>query len=173
MAAFDEHDLKLPPGTWPIDPRRSSARFAAANLRVRRVRGRLRDIDGVIEIGKDGTMSASGTAQAASIHTGIGMRDWHLRGKDFLHAGEHPTIDLRVSELHGHGDHLHAGATVTIRGVSREVPLTVSVEESPDEDTLHLHATGSFDREDFEIRAISFMVGREIDIELDLYAVKT
>src|SRR5271168_3367834 len=170
--AGHEQDVTLPAGKWLINPERSTARFAAPNMRVRHVRGQLRDIDGVIEIGTDGTPSASGTARAASVHTGIGMRDRHLRSKDFLHADEHPTVDLRVSELHGHGDHLHATATTTIRGVSREVPFTVTIDESPDVDTLHLHAAGSFDREDFGIRVSSFMVGRQIDVELDLYGTR-
>ena len=74
-----------PPGAWTIDPAHSKVAAAAQHLGISSVHGRFTEFRGRIEIGATAeTSRVVAEINAASIDTGNGMRDDHLRSADFL-----------------------------------------------------------------------------------------
>jgi len=87
------------------------------------VRGAFGDVRGLLEIPSSGIEGATLTADvgAASISTGLAMRDRHLRGLSFLDAAHHPRITYSNHLVaHDNGDLIVAGRVV-LRGQAREV----------------------------------------------------
>lgn len=128
-------------GTWALDPARSSVRFTARTMwGLIPVNGRFTDVTGAGRIGPDG-LSGRLVIRADSVRTGIGMRDRHLRARDFFDAEGSPEIVVEVSGLAPDGS---LAAALTIRGTTLPLPLTTTVtRRGPD---LSLTARAAIDR---------------------------
>ena len=125
-------------GTWTLVPNQSEVRFASKTLwGLVPVKGKFTDLTGEGRINADGTISGRLTIKTASISTGIGMRDRHLRDEDFFDAEHYPEITVDVS-----GPQL---ATLSIRGTTLPLPLQFSVKH-PDAGTLQITAHTEIDR---------------------------
>src|SRR5690242_15656803 len=84
------------PGTWSIDPVRSTVSFTARHLGVAKVRGTFGAVEGTITTTGDPLLSSVvATIRTASIDTGNRQRDAHLRSADFLDVGTYPTMAFR------------------------------------------------------------------------------
>lgn len=105
-----------------LDPASLQVGFTAS-LGPFPVRGSFGDVRGVLEIPPAGIEHAALTVEvgAASLTTGLAMRDRHLRGPSFLDAAHHPCITW-VNHLvaHDNGDLIVAGR-LTLRGHEREL----------------------------------------------------
>ena len=109
--------------------------------------------------------------QAASIDTGIKVRDNHLRGGDFLDVERFPQIDFRADRIEhkGQGEYRISGP-LTIHGVTRPVELVGHVHEHG-ADIRRIHATGTLDRYQFGVKAwypMEMMLSRKVHLELEL-----
>ncbi len=80
-----------PPGPWTIDPVHSSVAAVAQHLGISSVHGRFTEFGGTIEIAPDDVTRSRVAAviRAASVDTGNGMRDTHLKSADFLDVERH------------------------------------------------------------------------------------
>ena len=93
------------------------------------VRGLFKDIHGALELNLERPLDATfhGEIGAAGIWTGQDERDAHLRSADFLDVEEHPKITFKGRFTERTGDTNFKGSVeLTIRGVTRSVPLDVS-----------------------------------------------
>jgi polyisoprenoid-binding protein YceI len=171
------------PGTWQIDPSHSSIEFQVKHLMISKVKGRFTDFAGTLEAGEDGTLKATGTIQTASIDTHEPKRDEHLRSADFFEVETYPQISFASSEIAATGDtSFRVAGDLTIRGVSKPVELTGSVEGTgPDpwgNDRVALELRGEINRSDFgltwnqALETGGVVVGDKIKIELELAVVK-
>ncbi len=115
--------------TWIFEPGHTEVEFRAMHMMVTWVRGMFKDIHGRLEFDWDTCLDStfSGEIDAAKIWTGEPARDEHLRSADFFDVDAHPKITFtgRFTERVGDTE-FKAIAEVTIRGVTREVPLDVS-----------------------------------------------
>lgn len=134
-------------GTWALAPDRSSVRFTNKTLwGLMKVRGRFADVNGTGRIDADGAMSGRLVIGAASVHTGIGKRDEHLRSADFFDIDRFPEIAVEVTGATPVGDHSAAlAATLTLRGTTLPLPLTTTVTRLAN-DTVHIVGRGAIDR---------------------------
>jgi polyisoprenoid-binding protein YceI len=91
--------------TWMIDPAHSTIGFSVTHMMFATVRGRFDDFTGTIQFGPDQVdrSSVGVTIQTASIDTGIGPRDTHLRSADFFDTEHFPIATFRGSSLAGDG----------------------------------------------------------------------
>ena len=80
--------------TFAIDPAHTDVLFSAKHMMVTTVRGTFTDVSGTVEINEtDPTAShAEIVVQAASVDTGFGARDAHLRSDDFFGVETYPEI---------------------------------------------------------------------------------
>ena len=79
--------------------------------------------------------------EAASLDTGITMRDRHLRSEDFFHVEKFPAITFESLRVEGAGRRLLVVGRLTLRGVTREVRVPVDVSVAGN----RLEARGQFD----------------------------
>ncbi|MGQ0766867.1 MAG: YceI family protein [Gemmatimonadota bacterium] len=64
---------------------------------------------------------------AASVSTGIRLRDHHLAGSDFLDARNHPTINFRSDEVSRRGGSILVSGNLSLRGCERRVTAECSL----------------------------------------------
>jgi polyisoprenoid-binding protein YceI len=114
--------------TWIFEPGHTEAEFRARHMMVTWVRGLFKDVHGRLELDFDHCLEATfeGEIDATGIWTGEAQRDEHLRSADFLDVDNHPRIRFsgRFSERTG-ATTFKGLVDVTIRGVTRTVPLDV------------------------------------------------
>ena len=182
-AATERRTGLIAPGTWQVDPAHSSVGFRAKHLMIATVKGRFTDVAGTFEARDDGTLEASGTIQAASIDTDEPKRDEHLRSADFFEAARYPEISFVSTEMTPTGDTgFHVVGELTIRGITKPVELTGSVEgvgrDPWGNDRVGLELRGELDRSEFgltwnqALETGGVLVGDRIKLEIELSAVK-
>src|ERR1700742_1514457 len=121
-------------GVWNLDPNRSTVTFKIRNMwGLLNVKGRF------TEFGGDGQLTGKGAVfgrldiRAASLNTGIGRRDDHLRSADFFDVERFPDISVVVTAVDpGTGNAAGLRAKVTIKGITEPVPLPVTITELDD-----------------------------------------
>ncbi|MEU3252943.1 YceI family protein [Streptomyces sp. NPDC006997] len=174
-----------PPGPWTVDPAHSSVAAVAQHLGISSVRGRFTDFAASVEIAPDDVTKSRVDAviRAASIDTGNGTRDTHLRSADFLDAGNHPEITYRSTGLTADGpDRWTVHGELDLRGVVRPVDLALAylgTGADPWGGTrAAFRATAELRREDFAmhydqvVQAGIAAVGTTLRVELDVQAVR-
>jgi polyisoprenoid-binding protein YceI len=115
--------------TWHIDPAHSLVEFGVRHMMVSTVKGRFTGLSGsIVEVADDPAQS-SVTAQidAASITTGDAQRDDHLRGAEFFDVERYPTISFTSTRVEGSGESFTLIGDLTIKDVTREVALDVTL----------------------------------------------
>jgi polyisoprenoid-binding protein YceI len=97
-------------------------------------------------------------------------RDKDVRGTRFLDTAAHPTITFDSDGVRPDGDRWLVTGRVSAHGES--VPVEVTVDRvGPDGDGIRIHAgSAHLDRHAFGITGGKGMVGRYLDLELDVFA---
>lgn len=169
-------------GTWDIDAAHSDVSFSVRHMMVSRVRGRFNGVSGRLVTGDD-VLDSSVTADidVNSFDTGNAQRDEHIRSADFLHAAQFPTMTYRSTGLRWDGDDLVVDGELTLRGITRQVPLTVELTgfgRDPYGGTrAGFSATAKINRKDFGIDTDmpldggGVVIGETVHISLDIEAV--
>ncbi|MFI5828166.1 YceI family protein [Streptomyces sp. NPDC051578] len=173
-----------PPGPWTIDPAHSSVAAVAQHLGISSVHGRFTEFAGRIEIAPEVSASrVEAVIEAASIDTGNGMRDGHLKSPDFLDVEAYPAITYRSTGLSAAGsDRWTVHGDLTLRGVVRPVDLDLAylgTGADPWGGTrAAFRATAELRREDFAmnynqvVQAGIAAIGATLRVELDIQAVR-
>jgi polyisoprenoid-binding protein YceI len=121
-------DLLGTPGTWALDPNRSSFVFKNKTMwGLMNVKGRFNEFSGEGLVDADGKVSGRIAIKAASLATGIKRRDNHLRSADFFDAANHPDITVAVSGVDpaDSADEFNMRADLSIRGNTVALPMRV------------------------------------------------
>ena len=183
--ASSSNSATLPaPGTYNIDPAHTFAYFGAWHHIVGLVRGRFDKVTGTISAAKepaDCTVDIS--IDSASIDTQVARRDDDLRGPDFFDVKNFPTMTYRGRGIRQSADDTWVmDGSLTIRGVTKEVPLTFRFKGLfPDPAQSHpprvsFHATAAVKRGDFGMTRDNLMElgpnpkGPDVEIEIDVEA---
>jgi len=116
-------------GVWTLDRDRSSVGFSIKNFwGLLNVKGRFTDVNADGQITGKGAIFGRLEIEVASLRTGIGKRDQHLRSADFFDADRYPEITVEVTGIEpSAGDAANLYATFTIKGVTAPVSLPVEV----------------------------------------------
>ena len=107
---------------------------------------------------------------AASVHTGSGMKDGKLKGKDFFDVKDNPYITFHSTKIEQTGPNtLVVIGTFTIRGVSRPETLNFTLSGKG---TGSGEVTGSmaFDRKDYGMNSgIPFIkIADRVEVDVDI-----
>jgi polyisoprenoid-binding protein YceI len=176
--------VRVPTGTWHVDPAHSSVEFEVKHMMIATVRGRFRDFEGTIHAAEDIANSrVHGVVKTASIDTNEPDRDAHLRSADFLDAERYPESRFESKLIEPLGDaRYRVVGDLTIKDLSREVQFEATVggaERDPwGNDRVGVRLRGSIDRNDFRLNwqrlleTGGFLVGDEVRLVVDVSAVK-
>ncbi|MEV6335431.1 YceI family protein [Nocardia vinacea] len=117
-----------PPGPWMIDPMHSTVIATARHLGIASIKARFAEVSGRIDIAEPFEQSSGHTEiKAASIDTGISMRDNHLRSPEFLDVDSYPVITFTSNALRRSGaDTWVMSGELTLHGQRRPVDLDVT-----------------------------------------------
>jgi polyisoprenoid-binding protein YceI len=148
-------------GTWTIDPVHSYVGFVIRHLMVSKVRGTFTTFEGEIVTAADPLdSSVTATIDLASVDTNNAQRDEHIRSADFFEVDKHPTMTYRSTGVRVDGDDYVLDGELTLKGVTRAVPLKLEVGGfGPDPFASDpfaggrsgFTATGEIDRTDFGV----------------------
>jgi polyisoprenoid-binding protein YceI len=178
--------------TWIFEPGHTEAEFRARHMMVTWVRGLFKDVHGRMEFDFDDCLATTWESEieATSLWTGEPDRDTHLRSADFFDVENHPKITMagRFTERAG-ANHFRALAELTIRGVTREVPLDVDYlgewrtpfwdgdKNRGEMRRIGFAATGRINRHDFgvswqdELPGGGVVASNEIELSFDVEAI--
>jgi polyisoprenoid-binding protein YceI len=160
------------PGRYRVDPDRSTVRYAGrhmfglgtvhATFSVRE--GDLR-IGGAVE-----TLSTRVVVEAASFRSGSARRDRDVRAAGLLDVERYPDITFTSDRVEVMGEGWIVAGSVTAHGQS--VPAVVRVDRlTVDGSDIRAHGwVRDLDRTAFGITGSRGLVGRHLDLELDVVA---
>jgi polyisoprenoid-binding protein YceI len=160
---------------WSLDHDRSTVGFRIKNFwGLIPVNGRFTDVNGDGQITGKGAIFGRLDIRVASLRTGIGKRDEHLRSADFFDADRYPEISVEVTAVHPKsGDTADLQATFTIKGVTAPVPLPVQVSTLGD-GAVRVVTSAVIDRDQFDIGWNQLgMVAKTATVSADAYFVRT
>jgi len=171
------------PGRWTIDTTHSEIGFGIRHMMVSKVKGKFTEFSGTFVTGENPLdSSVEATVVLSSVDTGNADRDAHLRAADFFDVDEHALMTYRSTGVRSDGDDFVVDGELTLRGVTREVPLKLEIHgfqaETPFGDTRSgFTATAEIDRRDF---GVSFNMalegggvglGNKVQITLEIEAI--
>jgi polyisoprenoid-binding protein YceI len=137
------------------------------------VKGRFTDFSGDGQITGKGAIFGRLDIRAASLHTGIGKRDEHLRSADFFDVERFPEISVVVTAVEpSTGNTADLRATFSIKGVTSPLPLPVQVTVL-DDGAVRVSAKTEVDRAQFDLGWNRLgMVGKTATASADAYFVR-
>ncbi|TVR57596.1 MAG: polyisoprenoid-binding protein [Gemmatimonadales bacterium] len=176
------------PASWNVDGSHTEVTFSVRHF-FTPVSGTFDDFEMDLTFDQDNPANSrvSVQIQTASVNTRDQRRDDHLRSEDFFEASAHPTITFTSSSVRQDGpDRLIATGPLTIKGVTREVELPITilgVRGIPEEmremlggitEVAGFQAGLKLDRRDFGVGvgnwAATAVVGAEVDIVIAVEA---
>jgi polyisoprenoid-binding protein YceI len=121
-------------GVWNLAPERSTITFKIRNMwGLLRVKGRFTEFSGDGQLTNNGAVYGRLDIRAASLRTGIGRRDQHLRSTDFFDVERYPEISVVITALEPtSGNAADLRASFTIKGIDEPVPLPAKIAELND-----------------------------------------
>ena len=137
-------------GVWNLAPDRSAITFKIRNMwGLLRVKGRFTEFSGDGQLTGNGAVYGRLDIRAASLRTGIGRRDQHLRSADFFDVERYPEISVVVTALQPTtGNAAELRASFTVKGNNEPVPLPVRVAEL-DDGSVRISGETKVDRAQF------------------------
>jgi polyisoprenoid-binding protein YceI len=172
-----------PAGIWDIDQAHSSITAVAKHMMVAKTRGNFGSFKGTIHVGDTPQESWVDVAiDAATIDTGVEMRDNHLRSPDFLDVERFPTLTFTSTKVrHTGGNGLEIVGDLTIKDVTREVALKgefLGWGPGPQGGTvMSFSAKTDINREDWDmtwnmaVETGGFLVSKKVGIEIEVEAI--
>ena len=173
---------------WDLDPAHTTIEFAVKHMMFTTVRGRFTKFSGTLRVDeRDPNLSGVDVdIDAASIDTGVGDRDAHLRSADFLDVENHPRITFRSTDVQGahakDGDRFRVAGELDIRGQAMPVTLDVTFEgigKDPwGKQRSGFAARAEIDRREWGLKwnqaleAGGVLVANTVKIEIEAQAVK-
>lgn len=169
---------------WDIDPDHSLIEFRVAHMVISKTSGRFLDYRGFVEMDANAkTINAiQASINADSIDTNHEKRDGHLRNADFLDVKQFPTITYTMKTAQKEGEAYKVVGNLTLRGVTKEVTLTGTlngVTKDPWGNTrAGFTADGKLNRKDFgmvwnkTLDTGGLVVGDDVHIHVDIECIK-
>ena len=144
-------------------------------------RGRFTDFEGTLEVTADGTATACGTVNAASIDTNEPVRDDRLRrSAEFFDVERFPQISYASRDIERDDHSITIAGDLTIRDITNELRLRCQtrgpVPDATGNLTIVLLLSGELDRNKFGITwnetldKGGFLLADKVRISLDISA---
>jgi polyisoprenoid-binding protein YceI len=169
-------------GRWEIDPGHAEVAFIGRHFMITKVRGRFTDVRGSVTIAEDfGASSVDVVIGMASVESGNGDRDQHIRSSELFDVEQYPEASFRSTNVEWTRNRGVVLGDLTIHGVTRSVPLEVTFEGHARDpwggERAIFSARAQVNREDFGVswnvalEAGGVLVSKEIRIEIEVETV--
>lgn len=164
--------------SYSIDPTHTYPNFTINHLGFSTMHGRFGKTSGKLTMDKaKGTGSVDIVIDVASVDTGFKKRDDHLRSPDFFNAVEFPQITFKSTKVTFNGKGATVVGDLTMKGVTKSVTLAVAsincgVHPFSKKDVCGFDATAKLKRSDFGIKYALPAVGDEVNLTIEVEAVK-
>jgi len=169
---------------WAMDGYHSSVTFTIRHM-MSKVRGQMEIKEGWIEVDNNNlsTAKVDVVLDAATINTGVEMRDNHLRSADgHFDVANYPTITFKRKRVEGQDPStFKVIGDLTIHGITKEATLNASFNgEGKDpmgNRRISFEAETRLNRKDFNLtwnqglEAGGFILGDEVKLEIGVEAV--
>lgn len=145
-----------------LDSRNTSISFEVPWFGVWTVRGTFGRLHGALELGEERLEQSSVRldVEAASVDTGIKLRDRHLRGARFLHADLHPFISFKSTAVCQTRGQIAVEGVLSLRGTEVAVRSTCPLDDmGGDTETLRLCGGFSVSRHQCKIGVPNGLAG--------------
>jgi polyisoprenoid-binding protein YceI len=131
---------------WRLDPAASSTEFQVPHFwGLVTVKGHFERFDGWLEIDESEQRRITLTIDAASLDTGSGKRDKHLRSAAFFDTQNHPEVRFRSTSVSDAGeDRLRVEGELEVAG--ERVPLMLDPTIHQTDHQLDIEATTTVDQ---------------------------
>ena len=149
---------------------------------ISNVKGVFDEFEGSLVLDEGKIKEASATIRVKSVNTRVQQRDNHLRTPDFFDAAKYPVITFKTKRVETSGGQTRLIADFTMRGVTKELELPVSVTgpiKDPQGNTrIGLEASAKVNRKDYGINFNAALetgvslVGEEVAIEINAEAIQ-
>jgi polyisoprenoid-binding protein YceI len=139
-------------GVWNLVPDRSAITFKIKNMwGLLNVKGRFTEFTGDGQLTGKGAVFGRLDIRAASLSTGIGRRDQHLRSADFFDVERFGEISVVVTAVHPtQGRAADLRVSFTIKGITAPLPLPVTITEL-DDGSIQISGETKVDRSQFDL----------------------
>lgn len=160
-------------GHWTLALGRTpAARFTVPHLLFRRASGTV-PVTGVdVVVGEDGTTSVQVVLDLSAIDTGSPRRDKDLRKPGLLDLDTHPTMRFVADRVEPDGADWVAHGRLTVKGITADLAATAQVSEEGS-DAATVHVTATLDRRAVGVKAPSFMIGTQVDINVEAPLIRS
>ena len=174
MTAQHATSVQAPPsGTYRIDPQRSQVSYAGRHMfGLGVVRATFMIRAGELHVADAFTgSSVAVSVDASSFRSNSAKRDNDVRSASLLDVATHPDITFRSESFRRDGDTWRVPGIVTAHGEA--VPVEVVVDQvTPETGGVRVHGRADhLDRYAFGVTNGKGMVGRYLDLDLDVFAV--
>jgi len=167
---------------WTIDPIHTTVAFGVRHLMITTVRGVFERVSGSVRFDAASPEATEIRVEipVESVSTRAPERDRHLRSADFFDAEQHPLITFQSTKVRAAGsDSLEVTGNLTLRGVTREIVLSVDELAAVPSDfngqpRLGGSATASLKRSEFGmlfnkvLEAGGLAIADEVSLRLDV-----
>ncbi len=169
---------------WAIDAYHSSVTFTIRHM-MSKVRGQMTVKEGWLEVDNDNlsTAKVDVVLDAATINTGVEMRDNHLRSADgHFDVANYPTITFKSTRIEGKDpSNFKVIGDLSIHGNTKEVALAASFNgegiDPRGNRRVSFDASTKLNRQDYNLtwnqalEAGGFILGDEVKLEIGVEAV--
>lgn len=178
-AADHGHDHASHMESYEIDTAHSSVKFSIRHF-VAKTTGNFAEFSGTLKIDREHMTKSSVTAtiQIPSVDTDSEKRDSHLQEDDYFSAGEYPAMTFESTKWEKAEDENQFKVTgdLTLRGITNEVVLDVELlgfgEGMRGAYLSGWEATTTLDRTDWGINGGQPAVGTEVDVTINIEAIR-
>lgn len=166
------------PETFDLDPAHTYPSFQINHLGFSEMRGSFYSTTGTLVYDMEKrTGSVNVTIDAASISTGFGKRDEHLRSKDFFNVEKFATLNYQSDPFAlDAAQAVPVTGSLTLLGVSK--PVTLSVKPTKCATRMDHNfvcgaiVSGQIKRSDWGMNAFVPFVGDEVTLQIEVEAIK-
>jgi polyisoprenoid-binding protein YceI len=109
------------------------------------------------------------SVDASTIDTGIGLRNNHLKKKEYFDVATYPTLSFASQQLTKQGSAWMAKGKLKIKNVVKEISFPFDLTEQTD--GLRLKGTFTIDRTDFGVGGGSISMGDDVVVKFDIVVV--
>lgn len=166
--------------TYQIDSKHSAVRFKVRHMMIASVGGEFNSVSGTVDFdpAKPDQSKIDASIDVNSLHSGDPQRDGHIKGGDFFDVANFPTASFKSSKVAAAGSGYKVTGNLTLRGVTKEVTLTVDAVSPEITDPWNLLRRGlsagvTINRKDFGMgwnapAGGGVMLSEDVQITMDL-----